>query len=230
MGIATLAFAANPAETSPEMRAYVNFDIGSKESNLARSFHYGLRLDQDSRLAARMGRVTALPSLAQVDFNASNGFESARINGVPFASHVRQLNEDGSEGSGYNAWDWGLLAVGVVGLGFGIAEVVKTHDSADPKSSQQTVTTTDANGNPITVVVTTVNGVITTVTNVLTGVGIPVSQLPTVLPTLCSTTGLCMEGRSAAERALENNYVQDYARLQWLETENGHMGDLLLVR
>ncbi|TXH05267.1 MAG: hypothetical protein E6R07_04920 [Nevskiaceae bacterium] len=226
MGIASLAMAASPNETSPELRAYVNLDFGGKTSNFSRSFHYGLRLDQDSRVAARLGRLTPLPSIMQVDFTGHSGFDSARINGVPFANHVAQLNEDGSEGSGYNAWDWGLLAVGVVGLGFGIAEVVKTHDSPDPKTTQQTVTTTDANGNPVTVVVTTVNGVITSVTNVLTGAGIPVNQLPTVLPTLCSTTHLCMSGNSY-ERALSAATAErDIQRLDWLETENGHMGDL----
>ena len=231
MSLASLALAASPDQNSPEMRAYMNLDFGGKGASLVRNFHYGLRLDQDSRLAARLGRITPLPSIMQLDFTGRSGFNAASVNGVPFSSHVRQLNEDGSEGSGYNAWDWGLLAVGVVGVGIGIAEVVKTKDGDDPKTTAKTTTvnTTNANGSPVTVLVTTVNGVITQITDTATGAGIPIGQVGTILPTFCQTTGLCMSGASRYERAL-SAIERDPKRQEWLDSGTGHMGDLYLVK
>ena len=133
LGIGTLASAANSDDiVGQSAKAYMNFGFGGKDSSLPGNFHYGLRLDHDTR-TSQMGQMSR-PAIMQVDFNAKNGFSSALVNGVPFASHVSRFDEDGSDTS-YTMLDWGLLAVGAVGLGFGIAEVLKTKDDPDSKAT-----------------------------------------------------------------------------------------------
>lgn len=205
MGIAMMAVAASPDQTSPEMRAYMNLDFGGKDSSLPRNFHYGLRLDQNSRLAARFGR-DSLPAITQLVFNGRDGFEKAMVNGVPFATHVRQLNEDGSEGGGYNAWDWGLLTVGVVGLGFGIAEVAKTSESSDPKTTASSGTTPAPPGG-------------TTPTPPAT------PAPPCVLPNVPPGCKFADVGQGGFELT-----VEDRQRQEWLDGGTGHMGDLSPAR
>jgi hypothetical protein len=144
LGIGAVAFAANSDDMTTQARAYMNFGFGGKDTSLPRNFHYGLRLDQDNRLAERLGRES-MPSIMQLDFNAKDGFETARVNGVPFISRSMRLNEDGSQTS-YSALDWGLLAVGAIGLGVGIAEVVKTKSSSNPTNTSTTTGGTTTGG------------------------------------------------------------------------------------
>ncbi len=147
LGVGALASAANSDNMAPQAKAYLNFGFGGKDTSLPRNFHYGLRLDQDDRVVSRMGR-TSMPSIMQLDFNAKDGFQSAYVNGVPFARRFTRFDEDGGESS-YSMVDWGLLAIGVAGLGFGIAEVVKTHDSRDPTSTGGTTGTTGSTGSGV---------------------------------------------------------------------------------
>ncbi|MGH8482326.1 MAG: hypothetical protein ACRES8_07690 [Nevskiaceae bacterium] len=78
--VLTVAGAATPDEASPEARAYLGFSFGGERA-APRDFHYGLRLDHDSRYTD--GRIAPL---VQFDFTR-RGFNAARINGV---SVVRQ--------------------------------------------------------------------------------------------------------------------------------------------
>src|SRR5687768_15258236 len=73
--VLTVAGASNPDEATPEGRAYFGLSFGG-ERGIPRDFHYGLRVDHDSRF----GEGPA-PALMQLDFNA-RGFNSAHVNGL----------------------------------------------------------------------------------------------------------------------------------------------------
>lgn len=230
-GTITLAEAAGPDFNSPQTKAYINLAFGGHDahSTLANGLHYGLRLDRNDL----MGRAGVAPAISQVDFNA-NGFNDMSVNGVPFLHRSLQLNEDGQTTS-FTVFDWGLLAAGVAGLGFAIYEVTKSKESPDPKTT--TVNTTDANGNPLTVVVTTVNGVVTSVVNTVTGLGIPLDTVTApVTAAICSATTvlgglLCPTFSSSSDRALSSALNErDTQHLEWLNSDNGHMGDLYAIQ
>lgn len=124
-GTTLLAAAATPDERQPEARAYVNFAFGGSAPAIESMF-YGLRLDISSPYEAEQR-----PALMALEFNP-RGFSSASVNGVPFA---RQLRLNQAEETQWTAIDWGLLAAGVVGVGFAIAEVADSNDeSPDPAS------------------------------------------------------------------------------------------------
>jgi hypothetical protein len=203
--VGAVAVAANSDDLAPQARAYMNYGFGGKDSSLPRNFHYGLRLDQDTRLATRIGRES-MPSIMQLDFNAKSGFESARVNGVPFASRSLRLNEDGTETS-YSVLDWGLLAVGVVGLGFGIAEVVKTKESDDPKTTGTSTGGGTTGGTP---------------TGGTTTGGTPTGG------TTGGLLGTGLLGFTGASYSGDRNV--DAERQAWLDGGTGHMGDLNPVR
>lgn len=144
-GIIMQAWAANTEDYQPEMKAYVNFGFGAPQVQ-SLGLHYGFRMDHDLRYQAEIGRI--MPALMQLDFTAAQGFDSALINGQPFLKRNVQMNQDGDpgaspEGTGsdggmfgnFTVMDWSLVAVGVVGVGFGISQVAKTSESPDPKSS-----------------------------------------------------------------------------------------------
>ena len=232
-GVVMQAGAANTEQYAPEMKAYLNFGFGAPQAQ-SLGMHYGFRMDYDQRLQIAMGHI--LPSMMQLDFTSTSGFSSALLNGQPFLKRVVQLNQDGdasapAAGSAYTTMDWGLLAVGVVGIGFGISQVVKTHESPDPVT-----TTTTSNGAGGNVIVTTVNGVVTQVVNATTGLPIPLGTITGPLLTqLCSATatsgGLgCPKGYASAEdRALADVSEREATRhLEWLNADYGHMGDLYL--
>ena len=231
VGVVMQAGAANTEQYAPEMKAYVNFGFGAPQAQ-SLGMHYGFRMDYDRRLQAAMGHL--LPSMMQLDFAADTGFNSALLNGQPFLKRVVQLNQDGdagaAAGSTYTTLDWGLLAVGVVGIGFGISQVVKTSESPDPVT-----TTTASNGAGGNVIVTTVNGVVTQVVDAVTGAGIPLGSITGPLLTqLCGATatagGLgCPAYASAEDRALADISEREATRhLEWLNADYGHMGDLYL--
>lgn len=132
-GLAMVAHAASPDERQPEARAYMNFTFGGTGTT-AESFFYGLRLDHDSRHTDQ-----PLQPVMAVEFDGT-GFSSAKINGMPFTRDLR-LNQ-----SGERQWswvDWGLLAAGVAGLGYVIAEVADSEEeSDDPEGGSTTGGTT----------------------------------------------------------------------------------------
>ncbi len=230
IGVCTGAFASDyNTGFSPKTTAYLNFGFGgnSKNSGILNSLHYGLRMDQSNPYSAQFGGQPVRPAFVQADFNLRDGFSGAMVNGVRFAQHLKSFDEDGGETS-YSMMDWGLLAIGAAGLGFGIAEVLKTKDSPDPKTTTTTVQT--ANG-PITVIVNTVTG---TVQQVLNAAGVPVDVQglgQTVLNTVCGIAkipGVCLSGnRYQATQYLQERDIQ---REIWLDSGTGQMGDLVRVR
>jgi len=228
LGVCTGAFAAdysNPFST--KTTAYLNFGFGGsgKNTDILSSLHYGLRLDQAKPSSIQSSAQPARPAFLQTDFNLRDGFSGAMVNGVRFASHVNKFDEDGGDTS-YSLVDWSLLAIGAAGLGFGIAEVLKTKDSPAPKTTTQTVT----GPNGVTQIIQTVNGVVTSVTTALggsgTGTAIPANP---VTGLTCSALGLlCFnQNYSAATDALAQRDIQ---RQVWLDSGMGQMGDLVTVR
>ena len=227
VGVCTGAFASdynNPFGT--KTTAYLNFGFGgsSKNNGMLNNLHYGLRMDRANPYQMQVSSQPARPAFVQADFNLRDGFSGAMVNGVRFASHVKSFDEDGGESS-YSMMDWGLLAIGAAGLGFGIAEVLKTKDSPDPKTTTQTVT----GPNGVTQVITTVNGVVTSVTNAVAGAtGIPVPA-NVVTGITCATLKIACynQNYSAATDALAQ---RDIEREMWLDSGTGQMGDLRPVR
>ena len=126
-----VVFAAAPRGEAPEARAYLSIGYGQAKQ-VPSQFFYGLRLDHDSRSELR----GAAP-IAQLSFDR-DGFESARLNGLPFTRRLSANQDEGSGGSeggmfsNYSALDWTLLAVGAVGVGFAISQVADSKDTPDP--------------------------------------------------------------------------------------------------
>ncbi|TAJ52236.1 MAG: hypothetical protein EPN60_07230 [Nevskiaceae bacterium] len=126
-----VVFAAAPRGEAPEARAYLSIGYGQAKQ-VPSQFFYGLRLDHDSRSELR----GAAP-IAQLSFDR-DGFESARLNGLPFTRRLSANQDEGSGGSeggmfsNYSALDWTLLAVGAVGIGFAVSQVADSEDTPDP--------------------------------------------------------------------------------------------------
>ncbi len=120
------AVAADPLNRSPEFRSYLQFQFGGETPALD-SLHYGLRIDHDSRISDQ-----PLPAIAQMDFGV-RGFTMASVNGMPFVRRLTLQQNDGYEESRWTAIDWGLLAVGVAGLGYLAYTVSDSNDvTSDP--------------------------------------------------------------------------------------------------
>lgn len=147
-GTTLLAGATAPDAREPQARAYLNFSFGGT-TPVADSFFYGLRLDRPA-----LDEESELrPALMAVEFTR-NGFSSARLNGIPFVQQLRLNQEEGEEGaaaseSSWTAIDWGLLAAGIVGVGYAIAEVADSEDESNdpaPGSTTGGSTTGDTTG------------------------------------------------------------------------------------
>ncbi|HZR36254.1 MAG TPA: hypothetical protein VFA75_12835 [Nevskia sp.] len=130
----------------PEARAYLSYGFGSHDRHsTAAPLHYGLRLDHGSRVNAvgNDGVRMQLPALLQLDHD-NRGETLASANGLPFAGRNLRLNQDdsgsgnssgggGGGDSGWNFFDWSLLAVGLGGAGYLIYDATKGKDSPDGK-------------------------------------------------------------------------------------------------
>lgn len=124
----TSALAVDPLANRPEAKAYLSLNFGGAERS-ATNLRYGLRVDHDHRYV----EGTA-PAIFQLDF-ASHGFNHASVNGLPFARTALQMNQDGDEVR-YSIIDWGVLALGVVGVGFIISEVADGEDDPDQPAAE----------------------------------------------------------------------------------------------
>ena len=213
VGVCTGAFAAdynnyaNPFST--KTTAYLNFGFGGsgRNSDILSSLHYGLRMDSANPYVAQANGQPLRPAFVQADFNLHDGFSGAMLNGVRFASHVMSFDEDTGEETSYSLMDWGLLAVGAAALGFGIAEVVKTHDSPDPKSTS-TSTVVQTPSGPLTVITNTVTGA---VQGVVDAAGLPINLSTVTTPVhdaLCSAVAaLCYSDSQSNYR--NASYMQE---------------------
>jgi hypothetical protein len=200
----------------PEAHAYLSFNFGGRDNRHTTDapFHYGLRMDHDSRLRAAAG--APLPPLLQVDRN-NRGETLALANGVPFAARNLRLNQDsgggtssGGNDSGWTFFDWSLLAVGLGGAGYLIYNATKGKDS--PNGTPAGNTTGSSNG-VVTGLVNTVTGVVTGVVNTVTGV-------------VNSVTGY--SGPRSVQGVLPFDPVDrsDPTYQKWLDGGHGQMGDL----
>lgn len=117
-----LAVAASPTDNAPEARAYLKLNFGGSR-DLPRNFHYGLRLDRDSR-------YTQLPvALMQMDMSSSGTLDT-QLNGMTLMrrSLIANQSEGGAEATAYTAADWGLIVLGAAGVGYAGYEVSKSDD------------------------------------------------------------------------------------------------------
>ncbi|HUP91484.1 MAG TPA: hypothetical protein VM074_04490 [Solimonas sp.] len=213
MGVGMLAIAASPLEQAPEFRAYLSAGFGGAPGN-AQAFFYGLRLDHDRRF-----QTAPLPPLAQLQFGVA-GFDSVMVNGMPLArSYLMQQDEGGAPpATTMSALDWGLVLVGVAGVGFAVAEVSSSDESPDPGSTGGTGTgggtTGGGGGTPLG--------------------GTPVGgELPTCAPDEIPVIGgECLPIFTGTPDVLRNR-MQGYRQVstpeyqEWLDGGSGHMGDLV---
>jgi hypothetical protein len=131
---------------TPKVNAYMHYNFGAASAH-SLGLHYGFRMDYNDSFQAAAGH--AMPSLMQLDFSADSGFSGASLNGITFAKRSLRLNQSGEEGAttSFTAFDWGLLAVGVAGVGFGIYQVSRKDESPDPSSKPSNTGTAPGNGN-----------------------------------------------------------------------------------
>ena len=121
------ALAGGVGEGVGEARVY--WQMGFSETRQAElPMHYGFSLDYDRRYAHGLPGVPA----ALVNFDRK-GFVNAWMNGVPFAQRMtlQQAEGEAAAGSTYTAVDYTLMALGALGVGYGISEVVDQKDTAD---------------------------------------------------------------------------------------------------
>lgn len=200
-GSAMLAIAANPEPYSPETRAYVGLAFGGAARTLPKSFHYGLRMDYDRRYL----EAPRAPMMA-VDFDRG-GLASTSINGMNLVQRL-VLNQDeggsAAEETGphteYSIVDWGLVLVGVAGIGFVASQVNSAEDSPEPKAAE----TPPPSG-----------GILASV--VPTGGALPIGVL---LLTGAPETGINQSFLPTYRDRLDPDYQK------WLDGGSGQMGDL----
>ena len=245
--LGTWAAVANPNDTQPQARAYLSIPFGgapAKHKEVGSPFHYGLRVDYDSRLRTIEGRE--LPALMQLDSDAL-GNRIASVGGVPFAGRIqpplRQNEGDtapaGSGSGGFTFFDWSLLAVGVGGVGYLIYEVSKSKDSPDVQSGGSTGGTTGgATTGPVNTVTGVVTGVVNAVTGTVTGAvtnptgvvntvtGVVTGVVNTVTGVLTGTTGFTGARSVAGVLPFDPVDYDGQSHQQWLDGGTGHMGDL----
>jgi hypothetical protein len=85
-----VAGAAGPADDSAEGRAYLGFSFGG-DKIAPHDFHYGLRMDYDSRSIESRGFGT--PALLQFDFT-HRGLNAAQVNGLSILKKSYQLKQN----------------------------------------------------------------------------------------------------------------------------------------
>lgn len=134
VGLSSTASAGNAADaldtrtlwSDPTARAYLSLDFGGTSSYQQHPLRAGLRIDRDNTL-----NWTRLEPIARVDFDRA-GLTQATLNGMPMVARDPVLYQQ--EGDiVYNWTDWGLIALGVAGLGFIIYEVADNDSDPDPE-------------------------------------------------------------------------------------------------
>jgi hypothetical protein len=90
--VLTVAGASSSDDSTPEGRAYFGLSFGGARA-MPRDFHYGLRLDHDSRFIEGQA-----PAMMQLDFT-TRGFNSAHVNGLNVIRPQYRLrqNDTGAE-------------------------------------------------------------------------------------------------------------------------------------
>lgn len=205
----TTAMAAGVDTSFGEARLFWRTSF-SEQLNQSTDSRFGATLDYDRRYSSQT--LPGQPA-AQVNFDR-HGFVSAAMNGLPFARRVtlQQAEGEAPAGSTYTAVDYTLLAIGAVGIGFGISEVVNQKDTPDRASSTPAAPPGSPPASP-------------------GGLPLPLplpsgfpsgSPLPLPLP----LPGLA--GGSASYGFEERSVTPEYQ--SWLDQGTGGMGDLVLIK
>lgn len=130
LGASGTLHAADARDRAPVASAFLTLSFGGDKASAAdQRLRYGMMIDHDRRFAdappAPMFTLTMSPQ----------GFDSAALNGLPFAYRMTQVNQAG-EALEYSVFDYGLVALGVVGLGFAVAEIADAEDETpDPTAA-----------------------------------------------------------------------------------------------
>ncbi|MES2883887.1 MAG: hypothetical protein V4709_03730 [Pseudomonadota bacterium] len=212
---ATTAMAAGVDSSFGEARLYWRTSFGESQSQPS-EMKFGMTLDYDRRFE---NHSLPLQPAAQVQFDRA-GFVNASLNGMPFARRVslQQAEGETAGGTSYTVVDYSLLAIGAVGIGFGISEVVNQKDTPDAPSAGPGTPPGMPPAGPSSPSVPGVPG--------LPGLpGLPpgAPSLPG-LPALPGLPGLAGAYQSFEERAVTPEYQQ------WLDDGTGGMGDLVVIK
>ena len=129
MFVSSWSLASNNEDYSPQFKAYTNFNFGAPKAQVS-GFHYGLRIDQDSREQLVFG--VHKPSILQVDFSKESGYESTKLYGMPLAAPKYQTDLIGADSTlGKTLWFGSIFILG--GVVYGIHELTHNkHDDPPP--------------------------------------------------------------------------------------------------
>ena len=216
----TTAMAAGVDASFGEARLYWRTSFGEQQAAPATA-QFGMSLDYDRRYLTP-GQLPPQPA-AQVNFDRQ-GLTSASLNGIPFARRAVALQQTEGEGAAagvtYTAIDYGLLALGAVGIGYTISEVVNqkdTSDAATPATPPGTPPAQPPAGPSLPM-----------------PAGTPALPMPAGTPALpmpAGTPALPVPGAPLAgsyHLLQEREVTPEYQR--WLDEGTGGMGDLLIVK
>ncbi len=212
-GAATTAMAAGVSSGFGDARLYWRMSFDESAKRVADS-SYSFVVDYDRRF----GDAPPVPAV-QVNFDR-RGLMQAYMNGMPFARRMSLMQTEGDAGAAaggtsYTAVDYGLLAIGALGIGYGISSVVDQKDTPDAAGS--------AGPNPAPMM-SPMASPFSPITGPLSPVLAPLSPLTGPLSPVLGPLGL-FTGNSASfeERAVTPEYQQ------WLDAGTGGMGDLIVI-
>ena len=211
---ASTAMAAGLSSGFGDARLYWRMSFDESAQRAIES-SYSFVLDYDRRF----GDAPPVPAM-QVNFDR-RGLMNAWMNGAPFARRVSLQQAEGDagaagNGSTYTAVDYGLLAIGAVGIGYGISTVVDQKDTPDPARAGS------PSGSPPAM--SPSSGPLGPITGPLSPVTGPLSPVTGPLSPVTGPLGLFTGGNSSfEERAVTPEYQQ------WLDEGMGGMGDLVVI-
>lgn len=221
-GVASTAMAAGVSSSFGDARLYWRLSFDESAKRVAES-NYSFVVDYDRRF----GDAPPVPA-AQVNFDR-RGLMSAWLNGVPFARRMTMMQTEGegeaASASSYTAVDYGLLALGAVGIGYGISTVVDQKDTSDPASGGGSPTNGSPTTGPCAGLLCPVTGPLSPVLGPLSPVTGPLSPVLGPLSPITGPLGGFTAGATSSfeERAVTPEYQQ------WLDDGMGGMGDLVVI-
>ena len=232
------AAAANYNEKQPEFKAYVTLKFDGRGQD-AQQLNYGLRLDHDRRFLE-----APRPAIAQLDFRAGQqaGLEKFQLNGAPLVERKAELNQDGE--LQYTAVDWALVAAAVVGVGYIAYEVFDNDESPSPQEEEPEVPEID-NNTPITDLLGVIGEIPQlgalleqTLAPTIEMLELQLGRAPLVGELIAVLDDAAIQQIGQFLPGFGNSYDDDIrykaeierntpAYQAWLDSDNGHMGDLL---
>lgn len=218
-----VAVAADRFAQQPECSAYVTLGFGGPRTPQL-PLHYGLMMRYDGGAQPLAGSRPPTPLLA-MDFDAA-GTAVAVVSGLPLVAHLgadaraargQSPHEEADVTSMSGMMDWGLMGLGVAGVGYGLSQATGTTDQNAALQPGAGI----------------VDGSLSRSLNLLSqtvaGVEDPAAPSPTLTPTppyralpdlmLLSGAPPLVFGACDGERP-------SAAYQHWLDGGTGHMGDL----